>query len=81
MEIVDPAEIRLIEKYREALEKVEKEKRRYERVGVEVSRTFSVPSTVDSEEMRHISVGVRLSSIVPSMSEVEARVERAKIKV
>lgn len=70
-----PVEVKLVEKFREITDKSA-------RAGdPAVSRSFSFPSIIDSDEQINISVGVSISSVVPRMSEMETRVERQKLKL
>lgn len=76
MQLTDPNEIKLVEKFRESLEKAEIRKRTH---GLEASssvgRSWSVPSSIDSEEQINCSVSVSISSVLPRVSESEMKVE------
>jgi hypothetical protein len=64
-------EKKLVEKFRECLEK--------SRLGQSaVTRSFSCPTRVDSDDQIEISVSARLISEVASTSETERRVEARK---
>lgn len=76
MILTDPNEIKLVEKFRESLEKAEIRKRTHsEERGVQVGRSWSVPSSIDSEEVINCSVSVSISSVLPRVSESEMKVE------
>lgn len=78
MEITDPAEIKLIEKYRECLEKAERAKLQHGYEGSKVGRSWSFPSQIDSDETRMVGVTVSIYSLYASESRATAEVELRK---
>jgi hypothetical protein len=59
MIVNENAEAKLVEKLREMMDKPSF------RAGEEMSRTFTVPSMMDSDDRIHISITVRADSLVP----------------
>lgn len=72
MTITDPAELKLIEKYREMIEK------RSFKDGERIGRMFSVPDPFDSDQQINVSIDLNVRSVVPKMTETEVKVERGK---
>lgn len=70
MNITDNAELKLIEKYREMVEKTRC------RDGEMLGRSFTIPSAFDSDEQMMVSLTLNYRSIVPKMTEMEVKVER-----